>query len=172
MHLLDLGARFDLGRRISRHKIATLVTMGSIMEAIYLLLVSTGEADNWPYLATAFAATFAIYLVSVYFIGKVGFPDADRRAFRIIFFFAAAFMVTMFLSQPILSWDVFRYYWDGKVFAHGINPFQYSPGATQLSFLQDATWLKVNHKDLFTPYPPFAQLIFLATYVVLALSHS
>ncbi|MDG6907069.1 MAG: DUF2029 domain-containing protein [Nitrososphaerota archaeon] len=143
---------------------ATLVILGSIIEIILLALVISGKADNWSYLSLGFAIAFVVYLFSLFFVGKVGF-DSGRKSFAIVFTFSAAFIITISFSQPFLSWDVFRYYWDGKVLANGINPFMYAPDASQLSFLRDSLWININHKDLWTPYPPFSQLIFVLTYL-------
>ena len=34
----------------------------------------------------------------------------------------------MLLFDPLLSSDIYRYVWDGKVQAAGINPYRYVPG--------------------------------------------
>ena len=41
--------------------------------------------------------------------------------------FGLLFRCAIIPSQQIQEDDVYRYLWDGKVFAHGINPFKFSP---------------------------------------------
>jgi hypothetical protein len=83
----------------------------------------------------------------------------------IVLLFAILFRLTLLFSGPVLSFDMFRYYWDGKVAASGINPYIYSPDASELSSLRDSNWQFINHKDLKTAYPPLMELFFEAIYI-------
>ncbi len=63
--------------------------------------------------------------------------------------------------EPVLSDDIFRYIWEGRVSAAGFNPFAFAPDAIDLNYLRDTEiWPKVNHPDVPTIYPPFAQYLF------------
>ena len=63
--------------------------------------------------------------------------------------------------EPIFSDDIYRYVWDGRVGAAGINPYLYAPDAAQLAHLRDAViWPAINHKPISTIYPPLSQLLF------------
>jgi alpha-1,6-mannosyltransferase len=66
--------------------------------------------------------------------------------------------------EPYLSTDIYRYVWDGRVQAAGINPYRYMPSAPEVSHLRDvAIFPKINRADsAVTIYPPVAQAIFLA----------
>jgi hypothetical protein len=63
-----------------------------------------------------------------------------------------------------LSDDIFRYVWDGRVQAAGINPYRHVPAAEPLAPLRDeAIFPFINRKDYaVTIYPPAAQVFFLA----------
>jgi len=75
--------------------------------------------------------------------------------------FGIFFRLTLLFSAPSLSDDIYRYVWDGKVAAHGINPYQYPPDAAELDSLRDAAiYPKINHKEIPTVYPPVTQLVF------------
>jgi alpha-1,6-mannosyltransferase len=65
---------------------------------------------------------------------------------------------------PRFSTDVYRYVWDGRVQAAGINPYRYVPADPALARLRDAAvYPRINRRDYGrTIYPPGAQLIFLA----------
>src|SRR6202043_1141157 len=67
-------------------------------------------------------------------------------------------------TPPYLSTDVYRYVWDGRVIAAGINPYRYVPADPQLESLRDPDiFPNINRADsAVTIYPPTAEAIFLA----------
>jgi len=71
----------------------------------------------------------------------------------------------MLLTVPSLSDDIFRYVWDGRVLAHGINPYLYPPNSEALMLLRDSSiYPHINHPHLPTIYPPVAQFFFVIVY--------
>jgi hypothetical protein len=89
--------------------------------------------------------------------------SASRTTILIVVVFAALFRLAILFEPPRLSDDIYRYVWDGRVQAAGINPYRYVPAAPALSHLRDAgVYEHVNRRD-FAPtiYPPLAQMIFL-----------
>jgi hypothetical protein len=64
--------------------------------------------------------------------------------------------------DPLLSSDIYRYVWDGRVQAAGINPYRYFPADEALAFLRDGTiFPHINRADTaVTIYPPVAQFFF------------
>ena len=80
----------------------------------------------------------------------------------------AARLVVLF-APPVQSTDLYRYVWDGRVQAAGINPYIYLPIDPALAPLRDpglgATHIyeNINRADTArTIYPPAAQLLFAA----------
>jgi hypothetical protein len=67
------------------------------------------------------------------------------------------------LFDPLLSSDIYRYVWDGKVQAAGINPYRYVPADPALASLRDGTiFPHINRATTaVTIYPPVAQFFFL-----------
>lgn len=86
-------------------------------------------------------------------------PPRFDRPIHVVF---AALLVRapMLLLPPTLSDDVWRYVWEGEVWRAGFNPFEHAPSSTALLPLRDAVWSNVNHRDVPSIYPPFAQLLF------------
>lgn len=86
---------------------------------------------------------------------------AARRAVFVILGAAAA-MRLMMLPWPPLSTDIYRYVWDGRVTAQGINPFRYLPADPALRSLRDAAIYPNINRATYAPtiYPPAAQIIF------------
>jgi alpha-1,6-mannosyltransferase len=85
------------------------------------------------------------------------------HALWLIFGFAVALRAYVLLFDPFLSSDIYRYVWDGRVQAAGINPYRYVPADGALEFLRDGTiFPHINRADTaVTIYPPVAQFFFL-----------
>jgi alpha-1,6-mannosyltransferase len=79
---------------------------------------------------------------------------------------AVALRLATLATHPSLSDDLYRYIWDGRVIAHGINPYAFPPSAPEIAHLRDGNWQPINAKDLTTPYPPISQALFVATYLI------
>lgn len=110
-----------------------------------------------------FFLLFALYLGAVW----CTFRSAAHRhsTLLILLAFSVAFRAILLWTQPILSDDLYRYVWDGKVQAAGINPYEYPPVATELSHLRDETiYPRINRPWARTIYPPGAQWLFRAIY--------
>lgn len=77
-------------------------------------------------------------------------------------FFALAFRLVLVPVPASLSDDLYRYLWDGRVQAHGINPYLHAPESDELRALRDAGWARINHREIPTIYPPLLEGAFLA----------
>ncbi len=93
----------------------------------------------------------------------VVFGVTNRWTLRIVLAVALATRLVGIFAPAFLSSDVYRYVWDGKVQAAGINPYRYIPADPHLKFLRDAQiYPNINRKDYaHTIYPPGAQIVFL-----------
>ena len=65
-------------------------------------------------------------------------------------------------AEPLLSDDIYRFVWDGRVLLHTGDPYAFAPAAPELSGLRDSLWTKINYPEIATIYPPLAQLYFAA----------
>jgi alpha-1,6-mannosyltransferase len=94
-----------------------------------------------------------------------------RRALVLCLACAALMRVVVVAAPPMMSTDVYRYVWDGRVQAAGINPYRYIPSDPALASLRDdAIYPNINRKSYApTIYPPGAQAIF---FLVTRLSES
>jgi len=110
-------------------------------------------------------------LMLVFGIGAAGailasrMESADERGALIVILVAAVAMrLALVFVEPYLSTDIYRYVWDGRVQAAGINPYRYVPSAPELTHLRDAViYPNINRAGYaVTIYPPMAQAIFLA----------
>ncbi|MDX6269161.1 MAG: hypothetical protein QOD28_384 [Acidobacteriota bacterium] len=110
----------------------------------------------------------ALYALAAWVVWRAG---ARRSTLLVVVIFAALFRLSVISAPPLLSDDIYRYVWDGRVQAAGINPYRYVPADDALAALRDASiYPNINRRD-FAPtiYPPLAQLIF---FVVTRVSES
>ena len=77
---------------------------------------------------------------------------------------ALAMRLLLVGEEPFLSTDIYRYIWDGRVQAAGINPYAHVPADPALAALRDAAiYPFINRADYaVTAYPPIAEMFFLA----------
>jgi len=72
---------------------------------------------------------------------------------------------TLLPTSPTLSTDAYRYVWDARVGAAGIDPYAYPPTAPELARLRDSrVYPQLNHPTWHSVYPPPAQAFFRAVY--------
>jgi len=90
---------------------------------------------------------------------------ASRRAvLAAIIVGAIGFRIILLAVPPTLSDDIYRYRWDGRVQAAGLNPYAEPPAAASLASLRDPLWLRINYPAIRTIYGPAAQVLFAVTY--------
>jgi hypothetical protein len=87
-----------------------------------------------------------------------------KHALWLVLGVAVVLRAALLFGPPLLSSDVYRYVWDGRVQDAGINPYLYLPVDPALAGLRDtAIYPHINRADYApTIYPPAAQVIFAA----------
>lgn len=114
-----------------------------------------------------FLVLSVLYFVGVWLVLKILPAEAkSRRLTGLILFFALTFRIGLIASDPVvLSTDMYRFMWDGRVQQNGINPYLYPPGAAELKGLRDdKIFPNINRKDYPTLYPAGAQILFRVFY--------
>ncbi len=101
----------------------------------------------------------AIYFGAVRLVLRCVWP---RGTVWIVLGVGVALRALLLTSPPVLSSDIYRYIWDGRVQGAGINPYRFIPADPGLAFLRDAViYPHINRADYArTIYPPFAQMVF------------
>jgi hypothetical protein len=115
------------------------------------------RADAPPsYVVIGLLAMFVPYVGAIVWSRSLA-PSMSRR----IAVVAACLLGTLFmLAPPILSDDVYRYIWEGRLWLEGVNPYQLPPNDPSLEPLRDVLWEPINNKPLASIYPPVLQLLF------------
>jgi alpha-1,6-mannosyltransferase len=139
------------------------LTCGIALELGFAEFFQLTIESRWTSLPYLFLALFAVYLSSVW-LARKKVPQGVEGVLVIVLF-AIAFRLTLLFSGPVFSFDIYRYIWDGKVAANGINPFMYPPDSDVLARLRDASWTSINLKYLKTGYPPLLELLFELLYI-------
>lgn len=102
-------------------------------------------------------------------LGWLGLVRWGRAApFGLIVALGLALRAWAWVEPPAFSEDVFRYVYEGRLVWHlGPGaPFAHAPAEGPALGLPDGlldeAWLRINHPEISTIYPPFAQLVFAA----------
>jgi hypothetical protein len=124
---------------------------------LVLTLALMARLDSWArHLGTfqsLYAVAFAFFALAVARARSVAVPHAGRLVFGV----ALAARLALLPVTPTLSGDIYRYVWEGKVAAHGHDPYRRSPRDTTLAGLRDrAIYPRINHPELATIYPPLS----------------
>jgi len=111
----------------------------------------------------------ALYLVAVFLVVKI--RPGNKNAWGLtgsIIFLAIIFRLLLIAPEPaVLSGDMYRYIWDGRVQQNGINPYLYPPAAAELENLRDdRIFPHINRQEEPTIYPAGAQIFFRIFYML------
>ena len=106
-------------------------------------------------------ASAAVYLLAVLLVTH---RPVGGRAVWVVLLVGAALRLVVLPAPPFLSTDIYRYVWDGRVQAAGINPYRYLPVDPALHSLRDEfVFPRINRAEYApTIYPPAAQMVFAA----------
>ena len=140
----------------------SVIVIGCLLIVLYRLgLQSRDGPDILWFIKVAFVQSI-FYLVAVWLILRA---RTSRSTLVLTLIFATLFRLSILFAPPYLSDDIYRYVWDGRVQAAGINPYRYIPSDEALKNLRDdKIYPKINHRDTAqTIYPPVAEMIFFVT---------
>ena len=164
-------------RRLSRR----LTVLGVLLLALYAAIAWLSQSFSYgqghqerPILSFVglYGAAFLVYAVAVWQVRR---QATEAGLLGLVLVFAALFRLVLLFSEPIQEDDFYRYLWDGKLVASGLNPYRFSPRAVQtdtqglpqayreLAATDEPMALilaRINHPEVPTIYPPVAQAVF------------
>jgi hypothetical protein len=125
-----------------------------------LVVLSALLAFGHPFLAEG--AIWALYAaLFLPWAGLIALGKASSLKWSHLIAAALLARLAFLFADPVLSDDIFRYVWDGRVGFDGINPYVHAPAAEALAHLRDPElWTNINHPEVPTIYPPAAQMLF------------
>jgi alpha-1,6-mannosyltransferase len=116
---------------------------------------------SYLYQLVPLAVLYLAALIVVFQPGTAG--RQPHGSLVVILVFAAVYRMFLVPAPPVMSTDIYRYIWDGRVQAHGINPYRYAPQDRALESLRDkAIHPRINRPRSRTIYPAGAQILFYA----------
>ena len=88
----------------------------------------------------------------------------SRRLLVVCLLLAVSWRVAIIPAAPLLSDDVYRYLWDGRVQRFGYNPYESTPNDPELAHLHGEYTRRIDPSSAALPtiYPPAAELFFRA----------
>ncbi len=141
----------------ARYFILTALGLGLLVPYAYAYTLGDLRKQTIAF-EYAFFVAFALYGVAVFLILRDEKP-LPTKWLVLIFAFAILFRGILIFTPPRLSDDMFRYVWDGRVQAQGINPYAHPPNAPQLYSLRDTRiYPLINRKQAVTVYPAGAEI--------------
>ena len=136
-----------------------LQTLGAALLAAGITYLGYGvDRTDFRSLLIAFTVAFLGYLLLVYRL-------PPRSQLRYWIGLGIGLRVALVFAFPLLSDDVYRFIWDGRLVAAGYNPFAQLPAyyletARAVAGLDQALFDRLNSPDYYTIYPPVAQGVF------------
>jgi alpha-1,6-mannosyltransferase len=131
-------------------------------------LLLTGEVVG---LAAQFNRDLAAFIIVALLQGAVWVAAAvivsrgtyGRPALPLIVTTAILLRIVALAAPVFLSDDIYRYIWDGRIQAAGINPYLHIPTDPELAPLRDESVFPNINRNNYAPtiYPPVAQMLFL-----------
>lgn len=115
----------------------------------------------------AFPFWSGLYLVQFLIYGEILFLFRDTDlSLRWIWVVAILARTVLIFTEPTLENDYWRYLWDGRVLANGINPYTFKPLDPALDHLEVSYRHLIGWKQYGTIYPPFSILVFAITHLI------
>ncbi len=128
----------------------------------YMLLGYSTDRANFPQLIALLGILFGGY----FYLITANLKETFVKQSILI---AILFRFSLFFMLPNLSDDYFRFVWDGRLSAHGINPFAIMPSTfisspeAGLTGLDHKLFSSMNSQEYYTVYPPVLQFIFIVS---------
>lgn len=139
------------------HKITLL--LAGLCALLYGYFGYILERNHFPILVSLFSILFIIFIILIH---------KSKTDFWLLAGIAIFFRILLLPVIPNLSQDFYRFIWDGRMLAQGINPYLTTPfsymESSTVTIVQQARELYEGMGTLngshFTNYPPVNQLLF------------
>lgn len=137
-----------------------LAAMGAAQVALTLAGLRALATGHLVVFLAMVAAQGGFYFAAV----RLARKRPDTAPLWLLLAFAVGLRCCVLFAPAYLSDDIYRYVWDGRVQAAGINPYRYIPSEPPLAGLRDTEiYPNINRASYaHTIYPPLAQMFFFA----------
>ena len=171
---LSLGRRGGGSSRRLRLRLA-LIGLASVLGYFSVIARITGHPVflRWGFPQTDFLGVYLLHFFPLLLLALAGAwlvfrADSDDPAtLGVILGFALVFRLLLLPTPPLLSSDIFRYVWDARIQAAGVNPYLSRPADfDNEEARKDPLYQQQNRPFARTIYPPLAQAAFRAVRAV------
>ena len=145
-----------------------LLCLGAVLAGAILAITRLGDlGEHTRPMLCLWGLAHLAYVAAAWMVlrGQRG-KGSPRSMLLIILLIGLIARLALIPTAPTLSEDVYRYLWDGRLVAHGVNPFPHAPDDPALERFRGEIYRHLNHAHVPTIYPPAAQLLFAATALV------
>ena len=148
--------------------VAALLGLGLALEAACVAV--TLRYGVWSLVFGQFEYFWVYGAAVLFYLGSCAsiwvFRPSGRFASCLVLGLAVVFRLTLLVSPTAPFEDIYRYIWDGHILAEGINPYLLAPSAPELAQLAIPALSQVSSPNVITPYPPLAEGLFAALYIL------
>lgn len=145
----------SLRGRKRRHLLLTFVALQALMMiGLSFALVGAPAPST---IVIALGVCFVPYALTLSLAGDL--TPEGARSIALVTLIPIGFAFAC--APPVLSDDVYRFVWEGRVWLEGYNPYHLPPAAPELARFRDEAWAAINNKSLASIYPPISQALFI-----------
>jgi alpha-1,6-mannosyltransferase len=145
--------------RWQRHRVVSAVVQCLLLGLFVWAMIQwagTNRTEHVP-LFGWYVLSFLLYVGIGKWMAESGMTKWSWSAWLIL-------IAVLALKSPVWSEDVYRFMWDGRMSAQGVNPYQYTPAdlaRNQTISAHDSLLLQsMNSPDYYSVYPPVKQFFF------------
>jgi alpha-1,6-mannosyltransferase len=138
-----------------RERLTLVLSSGVITTCVIVWAVQGDQTVKVPSFLAWFGLAFVAYISTLRRAATL-----SPRSLFLALLLAGAWRVVLVLAPPLLSDDVYRSVWEGRVQLRGGNPYAWGdrPDAPRWEPIRDHVWQAMNHRDYPAVYPPLWQL--------------
>jgi alpha-1,6-mannosyltransferase len=138
-----------------------LIVLGCALFAVYFWSLRAHSVADIVWFLQLVLIASVLYIAACCLVIRT---QPSHSTFLIVLVFAVLFRLSLLFAPPYLSDDIYRYVWDGRVQAAGVNPYRYAPADPALEHLRDdKIYPRINRNYAPTIYPPVAEAIWFVT---------
>jgi len=149
----------------TRFSAAIGIMLLSQLLLLWSLRFLTADHRDVRLFISGFAVAFLLFAMAAFLVIRSQAPTQWLK--HGVIWSALPIKLVMLFQSPVSTNDYWRYLWDGRVIASGINPFLYAPSSEALSHLRDlVVFPQIGLPDLPTVYPPLSQGFFYLSHLI------
>ena len=142
-----------------------MTSRGAILVCGFVLLATFTGASMFDVRARSIEFVFLMLIAAVAYVASlilVLHGPGSKRLLLVCLLLGLVWRTVLVAAAPLVSDDIYRYVWDGRVQRHGFNPYHTTPNDTDVQHLHTDLTRQIDptSAELPTIYPQAAELFF------------